>query len=150
MQTVPVPTIAAVVLAVWSAAWPVAASADALLAARGIRAGTVLAEGDIIVDDTDADGALTDLREAVGMQARRNLYPGRPITRDDVQRPYIVERNQDVTIHFNNGTLSIVTEGRALDSGAPGDMIRVLNASSRKTVTGTVLEDGSISVTGGS
>ncbi|MEM9126779.1 MAG: flagella basal body P-ring formation protein FlgA, partial [Pseudomonadota bacterium] len=46
----------------------------------------------------------------------------------------------------NRRPLSITTEGRALGRGAAGDRIRVMNLSSRTTVTGLIRPDGQIEV----
>ncbi|WP_138472259.1 flagellar basal body P-ring formation chaperone FlgA [Poseidonocella sp. HB161398] len=122
--------------------------ADVLVTARPVRAGTVLTPADLKLQQGSVGGAFGGYGDALGKQAVRNLYPGSPIGPGDIQEPHIVTRNQEVVMHFQNGGLSIVTEGRALDGGAAGDTIRVTNASSRKTVTGKVMPDGSVSVAG--
>ncbi|MBE3640221.1 flagellar basal body P-ring formation chaperone FlgA [Mangrovicoccus algicola] len=122
--------------------------ADSVVTARPVRVGTVLTAEDVALQEVEIPGALGDLREAVGLQASRNLFPGRAIMPADLQEPHVVSRNQTVLLHFERGALRISTEGRALDGGAPGDMIRVTNETSRITVTGKVMPDGSITVTG--
>ncbi len=47
---------------------------------------------------------------------------------------------------YVNGPLRIVTDGRALDRAAAGEMVRVMNLASKQTVTGVVAADGSIEV----
>ena len=42
--------------------------------------------------------------------------------------------------------LRILTEGRALARGGVGDVIRVMNLSSRTTVSGRIAADGSVHV----
>jgi flagellar basal body P-ring formation protein FlgA len=49
-------------------------------------------------------------------------------------------------LRYAAGPLAITTEGRALARGGAGDVIRVLNLSSRNTVTGRVQPDGAVSV----
>ncbi len=122
--------------------------ADILVTARPVRAGTVLEPSDLLLRDGDAGSALDNPDEAIGMEATRNLYPGSPIGPDDIREPHLVTRNQEVTMHFINGSLHITTEGRAIDGGAVGQNIRVTNISSRKTVVGKVMPDGSIAVSG--
>jgi flagella basal body P-ring formation protein FlgA len=58
----------------------------------------------------------------------------------------LVDRNQIVTLVYNLGGLEITTEGRALDRGGLGDVVGVMNLSSRKTVTGQLAEDGFVYV----
>jgi flagellar basal body P-ring formation protein FlgA len=122
------------------------ALADAVIATRTIRAMTVLGPQDMAVVAADIPGALTDPALAVGLEARVTLYAGRPIAEADLGRPALIERNQTVALIYRSGGLSILTEGRALDRAAVGEAVRVMNLSSRATVTGTVAPDGSVLV----
>jgi flagella basal body P-ring formation protein FlgA len=51
-----------------------------------------------------------------------------------------------VTLVFRRGPLRITAEGRALSAAAAGEPVRALNLSSRSTVSGTAMEDGSVVV----
>ena len=51
-----------------------------------------------------------------------------------------------MTLVFLKGGLRIATEGRALGRGSEGEIIRVMNLSSRTTVSGRIQSDGSIEV----
>jgi flagella basal body P-ring formation protein FlgA len=83
---------------------------------------------------------------AVGMEARVAIYAGRPVRAQDLGAPALVERNQLVPLIYLSGGLAISTEGRALARGAAGEVIRVMNLSSRNTVNGRVGPDGAIYV----
>lgn len=122
--------------------------AEAVVAVKTIRANTVLTAHDVSIDPEMPSYGLSDLAEVVGMETRVVLYAGRPIRPENLTPPALVERNQIVPLVFNRGGLTISTAGRTLDRGAEGDMIRVMNISSRTTLFGTVLPDGSIDVTG--
>jgi flagella basal body P-ring formation protein FlgA len=121
-------------------------SADILVPVRTIRAKEIISAEDLEPKVADIEGALSDVRDIVGMEARVALYPGRPVRHEDVGPPAIIGRNDVVTIVFFQGGLRIETEGRALGRGALGETIRVMNLSSRTTVTGRVSGDGSIEV----
>ncbi len=126
--------------------FPGAAQADSLIAARNIRPETILTSADIaLVPDTIA-GAADHPDLAIGMEARVAIYAGRPIRPEDLGPPALVNRNQIVTLHFTAGALSIQAEGRMLDRGGYGDVVRVMNLASRTTITGIVDADGSIRV----
>ena len=125
---------------------PAPALADALIATHTIRAQTVLGAEDFALVEADIPGALTDPLAAIGLEARVTLYAGRPITAASVGAAALVERNQTVALVYRAGGLSILTEGRALARGGPGDVIKVMNLSSRATVTGTINPDGSVAV----
>ena len=122
------------------------ALADAVLAARTMRASSILTSADLTQSDADIPGSYGDAYELIGMETRVVLYAGRPILRGDVGPPAIVDRNQVVPLIYAGGGLHIVTEGRALGRGAAGEVIRIMNLSSRTTVSGTVMSDGSVRV----
>jgi flagellar basal body P-ring formation protein FlgA len=128
------------------ALWGSPMLAESLTVTRVIRAQTLLTETDVTVIGAAIPGALIDPVEAVGLEARVTLYPGRPIHRNDLGPPALVDRNQIVTLVYNLGGLEITTEGRALDRGGLGDVVGVMNLSSRKTVAGQLAEDGFVYV----
>ncbi|WP_442102273.1 flagellar basal body P-ring formation chaperone FlgA [Pseudorhodobacter sp. W20_MBD10_FR17] len=121
-------------------------AADSLTATRVIRAKTLLSVADVTVIAATIPGALVAPADAIGLEARVTLYPGRPIRSADVGPPAVVERNQIVTLIYSLGGLGITTEGRALGRGSMGDVIGVMNLSSRKTVVGQLAKDGSVYV----
>ena len=125
-------------------AGPVAA--ETLVAARTVRAMSVLMPEDLAVSEDAVPGALRHPDEAVGLEARTMLYQGRPIRPADVGPAALVERNALVVLVFRRGGLTITTEGRALGRGGVGDRLRVINLSSRTAVTGTVEADGRVAV----
>lgn len=125
---------------------PAAGAADILVPARTIRAREVIVAADIARRPADVAGAIDDLRALVGQEARVVLYPGRPIRPGDVGPPALVDRNDPVTLVFRGAGLRISAEGRALGRGAAGEVIRVMNLSSRVTLAGRIRPDGSIEV----
>lgn len=120
--------------------------ADSVVPTRTIRANAVIGEGDVIVRSGAQSAGFARIADVVGQEARVVLYPGRPIGIDDIGPPAIVTRNQVVRVSFTSSGLQIVTEGRALERGAVGDLVRVMNLSSRATVFGQILENGTIKV----
>lgn len=115
------------------AAWP--SLAETLVAATTIRGSETIRPEDVAVQPGITPGALSAPADAVGLEARVNLYPGRPIRPSDLRPPAVIGRNDVVTLHYSDGGISIVTEGRALDRAAVGERLRVLNLASRATVT---------------
>lgn len=128
------------------AAIPAMAPAEILVPTRTIRAKEVIAAPDIEIKEIDIDGAVTNPADLIGQEARVALYPGRPIRHADVGPPALVDRNDLVTLVFDGSALSITTEGRALGRGAVGERIRVMNLSSRSTITGVIRSDRQIEV----
>ncbi len=117
-------------------AGPVAA--DTLIAVRTIPARSIISPEDVMLRDLETPGGLASADLAIGQEARVALYAGRPIRSGDLAEPAVVERNQIVLLVYRRGGISISTEGRALDRASPGDVIRVMNLSSRATVTATI------------
>lgn len=132
------------VLALVLLAWP--ARADSVVATRIIRAQTVIAPEDITTVAADLPGAITTIDGAVGQETKILIYPGRAVRAVDLGTPARIERNQIVPLIFRSAGLSIATEGRALARGAVGDVIAVLNLSTRSKVLGRIGEDGTILV----
>lgn len=126
--------------------FPSMVQADSLVATRNIRAQTVLGATDMALVAADIPGALPSVESALGLEARVTLYAGRAIRPADVGPSAIVDRNQIVPLAYQAGGLAILTEGRALARGGVGDVIRVMNLSSRTTVTGRIGADGMVQV----
>ena len=101
---------------------------------------------DLALAEESVPGAVASIEEAVGQEAKVALYPGRAILASQIGAPALVERNAVVRMSYVEGPLHIVTDGRALDRGAAGEPVRVMNLASKQTVTGTVAADGSVEV----
>ncbi len=77
---------------------------------------------------------ITQAADLIGMAARRSLRPNSPIRISDVEKPRIVKKNTLVSVVYKVGTLNITFRGRALEDGALGETISVLNTRSRRTI----------------
>lgn len=121
------------------------ALADHVVAAHTIRADAILTASDIVVKPGDVPGG-TMPDQLIGMEARVVLYAGRPIRLSDVGVAAVVTRNQIVPLIYLSGGLRISTDGRSLSRAGPGDRVKVMNLSSRTTVTGRVTEEGLVIV----
>lgn len=125
------------------------AAADTVVAARTIQAQTIISAQDLVLQPGDVPGAESDPALFIGMEARVALYAGRPINVADVGFPAIVDRNELVPLIYDHNGLTIRTEGRALGRAGVGEVIRVMNMSSRNTVSARVGEDGAAYVLSG-
>ena len=118
------------------------ANAETIFAARTIPAMTLIAPEDLIIREGTVTGGESDPLLFIGMESRVALYAGRPVRVGDVGFPAVVDRNQIISLIYNQGGLRIATEGRSLARAGPGDVIRVMNLASRTTVTARVGTDG--------
>lgn len=133
-------TIRLVALICYVAAAPCAA--DTVLAARTLKAGTIIEPRDVVVKGPTIPGAFVDVGDVLGMETRVAIYAGRPLRKGDIGPPALIERNDIVIVKYSTSGLSISTEGRALSRGGVGDEIRIMNLASRTTVFGTIAPDG--------
>ena len=125
---------------------PAPALADSVVATRTIRAQTIITPQDVTMVDAAIPGALGAAEAAVGLEARIAIYAGRPVRAEDLGSAAIIARNQIVPIRFRAGALEILAEGRAMERGSVGDVIRVMNLGSRTTVNGRIEPDGQVQV----
>jgi flagellar basal body P-ring formation protein FlgA len=110
----------------------------------------VLMPGDVIrSDDVVAHPmprplpqALFSERNIVGQQIKRRVAADRPLTEPDVGPRMAVLASTPVTVLWTSGSLRMELQGRAEESGAVGDEIRVLNTQSGHTIRGIVTGDG--------
>lgn len=128
--------------------WATHGVAQSIIAARTVRANTIILPEDLSLSDRTIPGAFKNLDLVAGMETRVILYAGRPVLPGDVAKPALVDRNQIVPLVFSRRGLRIVTEARAMTRGALGESVRVMNLSSRTTVNGIVRADGSVEVGG--
>ncbi len=88
--------------------------------------------------------------QVVGMVTRRAIAAGQPIALADLARPFAVDRGASVQLLLDTAGLTLTAQGQALDSGAPGEHIRVLNPVSHAVLLGIVEASGRVRVTPGS
>jgi len=123
------------------------AAAQTVVAAAPIRAGTVIEAIHLATIGGAEPGTLGDMRDAIGLEARVNLYANRPLRPEDLGAPTLVQRNERVTLTFLAGPLRITAEGRALSRAGAGEYVRVMNMGSRQTVDGVAVGPGQVEVT---
>ncbi len=125
---------------------PSISAAGMLVAVHPIRPRTIVTTNDFEIVDGETAGAIDDIGDVLGLETKVALYPGKPIFADQLGPHASIERNELITLSFRRGALFIVTEGRALDRGGAGEIIRVMNISSKTTLSGRILEDGTVEV----
>jgi flagella basal body P-ring formation protein FlgA len=120
---------------------------------RPVAAGEVIRARDIEVVRLRADQVgptqINDPDKLLDKSARRVLPAGQPIRVSDIAAPILVAKNNLVNVKINSTRLSIVMQGKALEDGAEGDQIRVVNTRSNKIVQGVVSGRGEVVVTTG-
>ncbi len=109
---------------------------------RTVPAGVVIEKADIGWIEIEAGrlprDALADLDAIVGKSARRPLPAGRLLRQRDVSTPILVRKGTLVTMVVIAPGLELRATGRVLENGGRGDMIRVMNVGSKRTVQAVV------------
>jgi len=123
---------------------------EAAVVTRPIGRGDVVKASDLALERRpkaevrgDFVGSVGDV---VGRAARRPLRAGEIVRTSDLMKPEIVQRNEAVTLVYEVPGLVLTMRGKALDSGAEGDTISVLNMQSKRTVQGTVSGPGQVTI----
>ncbi|QFT31272.1 flagellar basal body P-ring biosynthesis protein FlgA [Labrenzia sp. THAF82] len=91
-------------------------------------------------------GALIDADSIIGMAARVNLRANVPLARRNFQRPILVDRGEKVTVTFEMPGMKLTSRAKAIDEGAKGDVIDVMNLQSRRIVPATITSRGHVRV----
>lgn len=115
-----------------------------------VAIGEVVQESDLVYRKMRVEkigrNMVTDASALIGKSPRRPLQLNRPLRADDLGTPVLVEKGSMVTMTFETGLISLTATGRALEKGGRGDVIRVLNTRSRRTVEATVEQPGRVVV----
>lgn len=121
-------------------------SGPALVARRDLPAGTLLAAADVetrTIDYERPPGAyLNDLRAAVGARGDHWIPAGQPLLSDSLSRPPAIHAGQRVRIVARGAGFSINQEGKALNTAAAGEPVRV-RIDAGHVVHGIAQDDGS-------
>lgn len=116
--------------------------------AHPVAQGTILSAEDFAYEDRalgQARGALQPT-DAIGKEASRGLAPGSVVRITDVVTPRLVRRGEPVLIAYRSRGLLITTSGRALASAGSGEPVRVVAASTARTLDGVAAASGLVLV----
>jgi flagella basal body P-ring formation protein FlgA len=119
--------------------------------ARPLARGEVIRASDIVVErrpKSEAGGDVSgDAGRSVGMALRHSMRAGQVLRQTDLMRPELVQRNDNVTLVFEAPGIMLTSRAKALETGAEGDLISVVNVQSKRTVQGTVTGPSTVTVT---
>jgi flagellar basal body P-ring formation protein FlgA len=117
---------------------------------NAVPARRVIGPGDVElrrVDIAAASGtAFESLDRVIGMEAVTYLQPGQIVTVRNVAPPVLVKRGQAIALEARSNQFVIRTVGLAQQDGRRGEVIRVVNPASKKTVEARVTGEGTAEV----
>lgn len=113
---------------------------------RQISANEVIGANDIEWQRTRSDRLSRDTamnpEELIGMAPKRGIREGTPIRLSEVSAPIVVKKKGLVTIIYQHPFMTLTAQGRSLQNGAVGDIIRVTNVQSNTIVDAEVIGSG--------
>ena len=115
---------------------------DVPVLTRDMQPGDVVRQQDIdwvrLPANRVSQNMIASLDHLVGMSPRRPARAGEPLRQSDMSPPIVVDKGAQVDVTLVSGSLTLTARGRALQSGAVGDIVNVLNTRSNRTVQGVV------------
>ncbi len=108
---------------------------------KRLEAGTTVSAADIdwlSVPDDRMGGIVTNPEQLVGRELRRDTDSQQPISEHDIIPPRLVVRGTLITMRIETPFMMVTAQGRALQDGKRGDIVRITNTQSNRMVEGTV------------
>lgn len=96
--------------------------------------------------DQLAGNTVTDAGQMVGRVARRPLRPGQVLRMSDLINDPTVHKNDLITIAVQTNNMSLTVRGKALEDGAIGQTIRVVNINTKKQLLGVVKDASTVQI----
>lgn len=116
---------------------------------KRLEAGTIIGSSDIdwlSVDEDRAAGVVLDADKLIGRELQRDTDAGQPLREHDVIPPRLVVRGQLVMMKIETPFMTVTAQGRALQDGKLGDVVRVSNTQSNRMIEGTVESAGVVRI----
>jgi len=121
----------------------------AVVTSRDVPYGYRLQSPDLVLREKELhrlDEFLTQIDGAVGNVTKRRLQAGEIVRRQDLKRPILVKRGDDVTVVARGNSFIVSTLGRARDGGSMGDYIQIENLQSKQTLRGIIVGERKVQV----
>ena len=122
---------------------------EAATLTRSLKPGEVVKASDVTMErrpKTEVRGDGIAAGQAIGLAAKVALRGGQALRSDDLIKPQVVQRNEAVTIYYEVPGILLTVRGKALEAGAVGDVVGILNIQSNRPVQATVVAPGRVSI----
>ncbi len=115
---------------------------------QDIPARQILTQSDLTYSQADtgrlATGYLTDINQAIGLITRRALAAGTVLNDSFLDKPVIVKRGSLITIVAKGEQFEVSANGKALQDGSAGQIIRVQNIVSKRVISAEVIDSSTV------
>jgi len=120
------------------------------VAKRSLSRGTIVTADDVMLARLNVSGLPGDTareeRGVVGLATSSDISFGEVFRRNKLAIPNAIEANSRVTLVYRSAGFEATASGLALEGGIVGTEVKVRNESSKKIITGTILEPGLVGV----
>jgi len=121
--------------------------------AHGMSIGDVFGPADLseikLPRERVASDAILNPQQLIGKAARRILRTGETVRAGDIAEPLVVHKGDLVTIALNAPGMQLTAQGKAMEDGAMGASIRVVNTQSNRVVDAAVAGPNQVVIGGG-
>ena len=91
-------------------------------------------------------GYFVEKKSGVGMKVKRRAVAGTVLTPSMLKKPLVISRGQRVAIMAQSGRMEVRMMGKALNNGAIGDRIKVINIKSKQKLEAVVTSSSEVKV----
>lgn len=120
---------------------------------RTLPQGTILSPDDVemrMIPLPYAESAgLVAVEQLVGKALQRQTRAGVMLRPSDIAAPEIISRNEQVTVVYQHGSLTLTTTGKALNAASLSEPVTVLNTMSNKVLQGIATQNGTVTIVSG-
>lgn len=118
--------------------------------ARRLEAGSTIGAVDLdwvqMPEERISADVITDLRQAVGREIKRDKAEGDILRSHDVVPPRLVLRGSTVMMRIETPFMVVTAQGKAQQDGAAGDTVRIMNTQSNRVIEGVVSGPGVVDI----
>ena len=116
---------------------------------RSLQRGEVITHDDLVLvasPDHRLVGHFENLDDVIGRKTNQPLSVNQALRNRHLEMDWLVEKDQAVTIETQIGGVTVAGSGLALDNAQMGDLLKVLNQSSKVVVEGRVVSEKKVKI----
>ncbi len=117
---------------------------------RSFRKGHVISVDDVYVSKMNIRkmprSSVRTPGEIIGKSLKRSIGANNPVVEDMIEMSQVVKRGKRVVILINHNGMNITSEGMTKENGYIGMPVKAVNLSSRKVITGVLIDENTVKV----
>ncbi len=90
--------------------------------------------------------AMKNPDEIIGKSLRRSVVANIPLVEGMIEHSQVVKRGKRIVIVINHNGLNITAAGKTKEKGYVGKVVKAVNISSRKVITGILIDENTVKV----